>query len=201
MGVESPRELKRGDRLYVYKRTGAPCRRCAEPIKRRMPTGAMSGGAPSASPRPWTSSVTSLLRCPSGVGAGRYGSDRERRARSHPTERSGAHVPSRRSGADSRASAPRCGSVRTVHRRRIRDRCGRGVVGLGGSRYVRPRRHGRLSAGCAFATDTRRWAAHRQGRPITSAHRTAWELPCVGAGRDRVAQRRERTIRPLRLFV
>ena len=33
MGVESPRELKRGDRLYVYKRTGAPCRRCAEPIE------------------------------------------------------------------------------------------------------------------------------------------------------------------------
>ncbi|MEO0494120.1 MAG: DNA-formamidopyrimidine glycosylase family protein [Actinomycetota bacterium] len=33
MGVESPRELKRGDRLYVYKRTGAPCRRCAEPIQ------------------------------------------------------------------------------------------------------------------------------------------------------------------------
>ena len=32
MGVESPSELKRGDRLYVYKRTGAPCRRCAEPI-------------------------------------------------------------------------------------------------------------------------------------------------------------------------
>ncbi|MEM8708574.1 MAG: zinc finger domain-containing protein, partial [Actinomycetota bacterium] len=33
MGVESPRELKRGDRLYTYKRTGAPCRRCAEPIQ------------------------------------------------------------------------------------------------------------------------------------------------------------------------
>ena len=33
MGVESPRELKRGDRLYVYKRTSAPCRRCAEPIE------------------------------------------------------------------------------------------------------------------------------------------------------------------------
>ncbi len=33
MGARSARELKRGDRLYVYKRSGEPCRRCGELIR------------------------------------------------------------------------------------------------------------------------------------------------------------------------
>lgn len=33
MGAKSPRELKRGDRLYVYKRAGSPCRRCHTTIR------------------------------------------------------------------------------------------------------------------------------------------------------------------------
>ncbi|MEM9465145.1 MAG: DNA-formamidopyrimidine glycosylase family protein [Actinomycetota bacterium] len=33
MGAKSPRELARGDRLYAYKRAGAPCRRCDDEIR------------------------------------------------------------------------------------------------------------------------------------------------------------------------
>ena len=33
MGAKTPRELKRGDRLYVYKRSGHPCRRCGTSIR------------------------------------------------------------------------------------------------------------------------------------------------------------------------
>ena len=69
MGVESPCELKRGDRLYVYKRTARRVVVAPSRSKRRMPTGAMSGGARSASPRPWTSSSASSPRHPSGAGA------------------------------------------------------------------------------------------------------------------------------------
>ena len=33
-GVERMRDVPRGERLYVYKRAGQPCRRCGTPIDR-----------------------------------------------------------------------------------------------------------------------------------------------------------------------
>ena len=69
MGVESPAS---SNAVTGSTSTSAPARHVVvarSRSKRRMPTGAMSGGARSASPRPWTSSSASLLRRPSGVGA------------------------------------------------------------------------------------------------------------------------------------
>lgn len=36
VGATRPRDLLRGERLYVYKRAGQPCRRCASPIQSTM---------------------------------------------------------------------------------------------------------------------------------------------------------------------
>jgi len=32
VGAKKPGDLRRGNRLYVYKRVGQPCRRCATPV-------------------------------------------------------------------------------------------------------------------------------------------------------------------------
>lgn len=50
MGATSPRELKRGDRLYVYKRAGDPCRRCATPIRSADADGRNVWWCPSCQP-------------------------------------------------------------------------------------------------------------------------------------------------------
>ncbi|MGA0971715.1 MAG: zinc finger domain-containing protein, partial [Ilumatobacteraceae bacterium] len=36
VGAAKPGDLVRGDRLYVYKRAGQPCRRCATPVRSAM---------------------------------------------------------------------------------------------------------------------------------------------------------------------
>jgi endonuclease-8 len=50
MGAESARELQRGDRLYVYKRSGAPCRRCSAEIRSADADGRNVWWCPSCQP-------------------------------------------------------------------------------------------------------------------------------------------------------
>ncbi len=50
MGAESARELRRDDRLYVYKRSGAPCRRCGVEIREADADGRNVWWCPSCQP-------------------------------------------------------------------------------------------------------------------------------------------------------
>ncbi len=50
MGARTARELERGDRLYVYKRAGRPCRRCGTPIRSADADGRNVWWCPSCQP-------------------------------------------------------------------------------------------------------------------------------------------------------
>jgi endonuclease-8 len=50
MGARTPRELQRGDRLYVYRRAGHPCRRCGTPIRSADADGRNVWWCPSCQP-------------------------------------------------------------------------------------------------------------------------------------------------------